>query len=278
MLADVRLAAIDARAHLVVDAADGGKAVVDLARHGLPDDPMEAIARWAELSAWADDAKPAPDGPLDEARLTCPVPRPTQVFAIGVNYADHAAEMRGGPPPSDPLTFTKFPSCLAGPRDDIRLVPGSVDWEVELVLVVGAAAPGSVGAALGAGCCIGQDVSERQRQMAGTPPQFSLGKSFPGFGPLGPWVSDEVDPTDLAISCALNGEVVQAARTSQMVHGPAKLLEFLAGICELRPGDVIFTGTPSGVGAGRTPPRFLQPGDVVVSSIEHLGTLVNRCR
>jgi 2-keto-4-pentenoate hydratase/2-oxohepta-3-ene-1,7-dioic acid hydratase in catechol pathway len=114
--------------------------------------------------------------------------------------------------------------------------------------------------------------------MAGTPPQFSLGKSFPGFGPLGPWVSDEVDPTDLAISCALNGEVVQAARTSQMVHGPAKLLEFLGGICELRPGDVIFTGTPSGVGAGRTPPRFLQPGDVVVSSIEHLGTLVNRCR
>jgi len=186
------------------------------------------------------------------------------VFAIGLNYRAHAEET-GSAVPDLPLTFTKFPSCLAGPRDDIPLVPGSVDWEVELVLVVGA------------GCAVGQDVSERQLQRAGRPPQFSLAKSHRGFGPVGPWVTDEVDPGDLAISCALNGEVVQASRTSDMVFGPAELLSYLSGICDLRPGDLVFTGTPAGVGMGRTPPRFLQPGDVLVSTIEHIGTLVNRC-
>jgi len=256
----VRLAAIEGRAHLVV-----GDGVVDLAAAGFPDDPMACLARWDELVAWAAEHRPAASGPLEEARLTCPVPRPSQVFAIGLNYRAHAEET-GGTVPAQPLTFTKFPSCLAGPRDDIPLVPGSVDWEVELVLVVGA------------GCTVGQDVSERQLQRAGKPPQFSLAKSHRGFGPLGPWVTDEVDPSDLAISCALNGELVQASRTSDMVFGPDQLLAYLAGVCELRPGDLVFTGTPSGVGMGRTPPRFLQPGDVLVSTIEHIGSLVNRCR
>jgi len=256
----VRLAAVEGRAHLVVD---GG--VVDLATHGFPVEPMACLRRWAEIASWAGDRSPGPTGPLVQARLTCPVPAPSQVFAIGLNYRAHAEET-GGSVPGLPLTFTKFPSCLAGPRDDIPLVPGSVDWEVELVLVVGA------------GCMVGQDVSERQLQRAGKPPQFSLAKSHRGFGPVGPWVTDEADPADLAISCALNGEVVQASRTSDMVFGPAELLAYLGGICDLRPGDLVFTGTPSGVGMGRTPPRFLQPGDVLVSTIEHVGTMVNRCR
>jgi len=193
------------------------------------------------------------------------VPRPSQVFAIGLNYRAHIEET-GGSVPDRPLTFTKFASCLAGPRDDIPLVPGSVDWEVELVLVVGA------------GCTVGQDVSERELQRAGRPPQFSLAKSHKGFGPLGPWVTDEADPADLAISCALNGEVVQASRTSDMVFGPAELLAYLGSVCDVRPGDLVFTGTPAGVGMSRTPPRYLQPGDVLVSTIEHIGSLVNRCR
>ncbi|HEV8116744.1 MAG TPA: fumarylacetoacetate hydrolase family protein [Acidimicrobiales bacterium] len=256
----MRLAAIDGRACLVVP---GG--VVELGASGHPDDPMACLARWEELSTWAAATDPAPTAPLEEARLTCPVPRPTQVFAIGLNYRAHCEET-GAEVPTVPLTFTKFPSCLAGPRDDVVLVPGSVDWEVELVLVVGA------------GCTVGQDLSERQLQKAGRPPQFSLAKSHRGFGPVGPWVTDEVDPGDLAISCALNGEVVQASRTSDMVFGPAELLAHLGGVCDLRPGDLVFTGTPSGVGMGRTPPRFLQPGDVLVSTIEHVGTMVNRCR
>ena len=256
----MRLAAVDGRAHLVVP--DG---VVDLATAGHPEDPMACIGRWDELAAWAASTQPPATGPLVEARLTCPVPRPTQVFAIGLNYRAHVEET-GGTVPDQPLTFTKFPSCLAGPRDDIVLRPGSVDWEVELVLVVGA------------GCTVGQDVSERELQRAGRPPQFSLAKSHPGFGPIGPWVTDEADPADLAISCALNGEVVQASRTSDMVFGPTDLLAYLAGVCELRPGDLVFTGTPAGVGMGRTPPRFLQRGDVLVSTIEHIGTMVNRCR
>jgi len=251
---------VDGKAALIVE---GG--VVDLAASGFPADPMACLARWDELAAWARAAGPEPTGPLVEDRLTCPVPAPTQVFAVGLNYRAHAKEM-GTEVPSVPLTFTKFPSCLSGPRDDIVLVPGSVDWEVELVLVVGA------------GCTVGQDVSERQLQRAGRPPQFSLAKSYRGFGPIGPWVTDEVDPADLAISCALNGEVVQASRTSDMVFSPDELLAHLGGVCELRPGDLVFTGTPSGVGMGRTPPRYLQPEDVLVSTIEHVGTMVNRCR
>lgn len=256
----VRLAAVEGRAHLVVP---GG--VVDLGAAGFPEDPMACMRRWAEIAAWAATSAPEPDGPLVEARLTCPVPRPSQVFAIGLNYRAHVEET-GSSVPDLPLVFTKFPSCLAGPRDDIPLVPGSVDWEVELVLVAGA------------GCTVGQDVSERQLQRAGKPPQFSLAKSHRGFGPLGPWVTDEADPADLAISCALNGEVVQASRTSDMIFSPVELLAYLGGICQLQPGDLVFTGTPSGVGMSRTPPRFLQPGDVLVSTIEHVGTLVNRCR
>ncbi len=256
----MRLAATRGRACLVVP---GG--VVDLGASGQPVDPMECLARWDDLAAWAAANHPVPTAPLVEASLTCPVPRPSQVFAIGLNFRDHVEET-GAEVPSAPLTFTKFASCLSGPRDDIPLVPGSVDWEVELVLVAGA------------GCTVGQDVSERQLQRAGRPPQFSLAKSHRGFGPIGPWVTDEVDPADLAISCALNGEVVQASRTSDMVFGPAELLAYLRGICDLRPGDLVFTGTPAGVGMSRTPPRFLQADDVLVSTIEHVGTLVKRCR
>lgn len=256
----MRLAAVEGRAHLVV-----ARGVVDLAVRGFPADPMACLARWDELATWAAATQPPPTGPLVESRLTCPVPAPSQVFAIGLNYREHVTEM-GGTVPALPLVFTKFPSCLAGPRDDIPLVPGSVDWEVELVLVVGG------------GCTVGQDISERELQKAGRPPQYSLAKSHRGFGPIGPWVTDEVDPADLAISCALNGEVVQASRTSDMVFGPAEILTYLATVCDLRPGDLVFTGTPPGVGIGRTPTRFLQPGDVLVSTIEHVGTLVNRCR
>lgn len=245
----MRLAAIDGRAHVVL-----GDEVADL---GIP--PMEALARWDELSS----ADHSPTGPLDLARLGCPVPAPSQVFAIGLNYRQHAAET-GSPLPEAPMVFTKFQSCLAGPTDDIPLVSGTVDYEVELVLVVGC------------GVTCGQDISERTLQRAGGQPQFSLAKSHRAFGPIGPWVTDEVDGSDLALSTRINGEVRQDNRTSDMVFSPKECLDYLSGICELRPGDLVFTGTPEGVAMGMSEPKWLAEGDVIVTEIEGIGTMTNR--
>ena len=127
-----------------------------------------------------------------------------------------------------------------------------------------------------AGLTIGQDISDRQLQLAGATPQFSLGKSRPGYGPIGPWLvtpDDFDDPNDLAISCTLNGEIVQAARTSSLIHDVPSIVSYLSSVVALLPGDVIFTGTPAGVGFTRTPPRFLAAGDVLVSSIQGIGEL-----
>jgi 2,4-diketo-3-deoxy-L-fuconate hydrolase len=246
----MRIAVIDGRAHKVL-----GDEVADLAMA-----PMDALARWDELAA----VDHTPTGPLDPARLQCPVPAPSQVFAVGLNYRQHAAET-GSALPGAPMVFTKFPSCLSGPNDVIPLVPGTVDWEVELVLVVGC------------GVTAGQDISERTLQKAGASPQFSLAKSHRGFGPIGPWVTDEVDGSDLALSTAINGAVRQSNRTSDMVFPPKEILDYLAGICELRPGDLVFTGTPEGVAMGMADPVWLADGDVIVTEIEGIGTMTNRC-
>jgi 2,4-didehydro-3-deoxy-L-rhamnonate hydrolase len=199
-------------------------------------------------------------------------------LGIGLNYAKHAAES-GSPEPEFPPTFTKFPSCITGPNATVELPSESVDWEVELVVVIGRRAH-RVAAADGwsfvAGLTVGQDLSERKVQLRPPVPQFSLGKSFPGFGPTGPWLvtPDELaNPDDLGLSCSLNGEVMQDSRTSDLIFSVPVLIEKLSGIIPLLPGDVIFTGTPSGVGVARKPPRFLAPGDVVVSVIEGIGTM-----
>jgi 2-keto-4-pentenoate hydratase/2-oxohepta-3-ene-1,7-dioic acid hydratase in catechol pathway len=154
-----------------------------------------------------------------------------------------------------------------------------VDWEVELVLVIGHRAY-QVLAGNGwshiAGVMVGQDLSERIVQTRPPAPQFSLGKSFLGFGPTGPWVvtPDELaDPDDLALGCTVNGEEMQKSRTSDLVFGADALIHHLSSITPLLPGDLIFTGTPSGVGGTRTPPRFLCPGDELVSTIEGIGTI-----
>jgi 2-keto-4-pentenoate hydratase/2-oxohepta-3-ene-1,7-dioic acid hydratase in catechol pathway len=200
------------------------------------------------------------------------------VFAIGMNYAAHAAEA-GVKNPTFPPTFTKFPTCLAGPDATVELPTEFVDWEVELVVVVGRhayeVAEGD-GWSYVAGLTVGQDLSERIVQTRPPAPQFSLGKSFPGFGPTGPWIvtPDELDaPDDLALGCAVNGEDVQKSRTSDLIFGVDALINRLSSITPLLPGDLIFTGTPSGVGGTRTPPRFLAPGDELVSTIEGVGTI-----
>jgi 2-keto-4-pentenoate hydratase/2-oxohepta-3-ene-1,7-dioic acid hydratase in catechol pathway len=245
-------------------------------------DPAAVFGRWDELLAWSAGVAAAAV-PYDEAELRNPVPAARQVFAVALNYRPHAAEA-GYVEPDRPLVFTKFPSCLTGPYGTIELPPGTVDWELELVAVVGRPAhrvPAADGWAPIVAVTVGQDLSERRTQLAGRPAQFSLGKSYPGFGPIGPALVslDELpDRDDLALTCELSGETVQADRTANMIFSVPELVEFISAVCPLWPGDLIFTGTPAGVGNRRTPPRFLTPDDVLVSRIGHVGEMRHRFR
>jgi 2,4-diketo-3-deoxy-L-fuconate hydrolase len=210
--------------------------------------------------------------------LGAPSPEPRQVFAIGLNYLDHVAEA-GLAVPEEPAVFTKYVSSFTGPYAEVELPPDTVDWEVELVVVIGRIARRVAAADAWdyvAGLSVGQDLSERGLQFAGSPAQFSLAKSFPDFSPVGPVLvtPDELEnPMDLELGCWLNGEQVQKARTSQLVFAVDALIEKLSRVTTLFPGDVIFTGTPAGVGAVRTPPRFLSPGDEIVSYVEGIGEI-----
>jgi 2-keto-4-pentenoate hydratase/2-oxohepta-3-ene-1,7-dioic acid hydratase in catechol pathway len=277
----VALANLAGRAVLL---RDGRAADVEAASRGrFGADPMAALETWEPFASWAaglpDEAF---EGPIDPVRLGPPVPRPQKVIGIGVNYRAHAEEA-GMELPKQPMIFTKFPSCLVGPHADVVLSSDRVDWEVELVVVMARRAR-MVSAARAleyvAGYCVGQDISDRRLQFADKPPQFSLGKSLDTFGPLGPAVVPLAglhDPNDLAIRCAIDGEVMQDGRTSDMIFAVPELIAFLSARLPLDPGDLIFTGTPAGVGSTRNPRRYLKAGEVVTSTIEGLGTLVNRC-
>jgi 2-keto-4-pentenoate hydratase/2-oxohepta-3-ene-1,7-dioic acid hydratase in catechol pathway len=274
----MKLANVGGRAVLLVD--DGVVDVAEASGGRLPHDPQAVYEHWDELRELADRME-APTAPLRVAALQTPVPGPRQVFAIGMNYAGHAAEA-GVDPPEFPPTFTKFPTCLAGPDVTVELPSNFVDWEVELVVVIGRRAyevPAGNGWAYVAGVTVGQDLSERVVQLRPPAPQFSLGKSYPGFGPLGPWVvtpEELPDRDDLEIGCTLNGEEMQKARTCDLIFGVDALVHHLSSITPLLPGDLIFTGTPAGIGGARTPPRFLAPGDELVSTIEGVGTIHTR--
>jgi 2,4-diketo-3-deoxy-L-fuconate hydrolase len=275
-----RMRVANAAGRLVLVTADGAQAVdVETASRGrFAADPQAVFAAWDAFRDWAAGVRIAgapPPGPLGP-----PVPRPAQAFAIGMNYRDHAAEA-GLPLPDRPAVFTKFPTCLTGPRADVALPSAAVDWEVELVVAIGVRAYRVREDAAWrhvAGLTVGQDLSERVVQWS-TGGQFSLGKSFPGFGPTGPALvtPDELpDPGNLELGCAVNDEVVQRSRTSDMVFGVPRLVAELSSILPLLPGDVIFTGTPAGIGATRQPPRFLRPGDVLSTWITGIGELQNR--
>ena len=277
----VRLANAEGRAVLVfgdriadVENASGGR---------FPADPMAALARWDELAAWASGlGEGAATGALDETRLGPPTPRPTKVFAIGLNYKSHAAEA-GLPLPKQPMVFTKFQNCVVGPRADVKLSSGYVDWEVELVVVIGRRCRDVAEANafdVVAGYTVGQDISDRKLQFSDQPPQFSMGKSIDTFGPIGPViVSLDGVPNrdDLALTCDVGGERMQTARSSDMVFSVSQLIAYLSKFCTLEPGDIIFTGTPDGVGSGQQPRRYLKAGEEIVSTIESIGTMRNRC-
>ena len=255
----------------------------------FPADPMDVIREWPALLDWA-GARHDFDGGLEPPSILAhagrdlgpPVPRPSKVFGIGMNYRAHAEEA-GLEIPQSPVVFTKFPSCLVGPRADVVLSSTFVDWEVELVVVIGRygrriAAERALDHV--AGYCAGQDISDRKLQFTDKPPQFSMGKSLDTFGPLGPaLVSLDAfaDPNDLALSCDVAGERMQDARTSDLIFSVPELVAYLSSLCTLEPGDLIFTGTPSGVGSTRDPRRYLAPGEEIVSTIERIGRLVNRC-
>ena len=269
-----------------------------LVRYGKPgaEKPgiLDAAGRIRDLSAQVDDIAGATLGaaalarlaaldpatlPLvtGEPRLGACVGRVGNFIAVGLNYADHAAE-GGDPIPKEPILFNKARSCVAGPNDDLMLPKGSrkTDWEVELAIVIGARASYADEAEAAraiAGFCICHDVSEREFQLerGGT---WTKGKGCPGFGPLGPWLvtPDEIPDTQkLAIWLEVNGERVQNGTTANMIFPVRFLVSYISQFMILEPGDVITTGTPAGVGAGFNPERYLKAGDRVRLGIDGLG-------
>ncbi len=265
---------------VLLDKSGAGLDVQKASDGRFPADPQAIYAQWDEFRDWASGQDGRADLAIEAAEVGAPTPAPRQVFAIGLNYADHVSESKMGRPDS-PTVFTKFQSSITGPNATVELPSTSVDWEVELVVAIGRLAfRVSEQAAYDhvAGFMVGQDLSERVVQLAGPVPQFSLGKSFLGFAPLGPaltTVDELANPDDLAIGCRLGDEVLQDGRTRDLMFNVPELVSRLSQVCPLLPGDIIFTGTPSGVGNARDPKRFIPPGAVLTSTIEGLGELRN---
>ncbi len=260
--------------------------VVDVAERSggvFSSDPMDVFSVWQELQAWA-ASQPATDSDplIDASRLGPPVPNPAQVFAIGLNYKDHAEEA-SLPIPGSPMVFTKFPSCLVGPTSDVPLTSNRVDWEVEQVVVMGRTAArvrADRAYEYVAGFTCGQDISDRRMQFKDKPAQFSLGKSAAAFGPCGPALVslDEFDdPDNLALRCWIDDELMQESSTANLIFSVPELIEAISRVCVLQPGDLIFTGTPAGVGSVREPRRYLAVGETIRSEIEGIGQLTNLC-
>ena len=255
---------------------DGG--LVDLSAEGFRD-AIAFIA--APASVRADVAKKSASISLDDVKLKAPIPAPPRIFGIGVNYAEHAAESQVETQ-KVPTVFIVLSSAVVGPDVDVILPKASsmVDYEAELAVVIGK--PGYQISAAQAmdhvfGYTIMNDVSARDVQRATT--QWSLGKSFPTFAPLGPWVvsKDEVpDPHALGISLTIGKEKLQDSNTSLLIFKIPALIEYISGITPLQVGDVISTGTPAGVGMGRNPQRWLKPGDEMVVRIDKVGELRNK--
>lgn len=271
----MRLATIRVGGGLAAARIDGDRAVE------IGADDVGSLLRDPEWRARAEGAAGAihDAASLDFAPL---VPDPDKIVCVGLNYRNHILEM-GRELPEHPTLFSKYSSSLVGAHDDIVLprVSSQVDWEAELAVVIGAAArhvsPSEATAAI-AGWSVLNDVSVRDYQNRTL--QWLQGKTFESSTPLGPALvtADEVDGDAVEVTCEVDGEVVQQANTADLLFGPAALVSYISEIFTLVPGDVIATGTPGGVGHARTPPRYLEDGSVVVTRIEGIGELRNRCR
>ena len=219
---------------------------------------------------------------LSSTRIGPPIDRPTKVICVGMNYLKHIAETNGATP-AEPVIFMKAPDSVIGPNDDIVIPPNSThtDYEVELSIVIGKRAlyltsPDDAPMYV-LGYSISQDVSERhwQTERSG---QWVKGKSFPTFNPIGPWIvtPDEIDPNNLRLWCKVDDDIRQDSRTSDLLFGLNHIVWYISQFMELFPGDIINTGTPSGVGLGFKPPKFLRAGEVVTTGIEGIGEMSSK--
>jgi 2-keto-4-pentenoate hydratase/2-oxohepta-3-ene-1,7-dioic acid hydratase in catechol pathway len=251
--------------------------IIDLGVEGF-NDALAFLA--APRSVQADVARSRPTIALDKVRLLAPIPAPPRIFGIGVNYAEHAAESKTRTR-DVPTVFIVLSSAVVGPGANVVLPKAStqVDYEAELAVVIGKGGykiPASQWEEHVFGYTIMNDVSARDVQMATT--QWTLGKSFPTFAPMGPWVvsKDEIaDPHTLGIQLTIGGERLQDSNTSQLIYKIPALIEYLSSIVPLQVGDIISTGTPAGVGLGRTPQRWLKAGEEMVIEIAGIGELRN---
>lgn len=249
-------------------------------------DLLEVVRQWNDFRPEVEkrllDSKRMALTDRDTDQALAPIATPQKVICIGKNYADHASEM-GGPAPTIPVVFNKFPSAVIGAKQNIVLprISSQVDYEGELVVVIGK--PGShIDQARAMdfvfGFCCGHDVSARDWQKGKPGGQWLLGKTFDTFAPIGPFIvtSDELtDPGNLEIETRVNGKTVQQSKTSKLIFSVEFLISHISQFCTLLPGDLIFTGTPGGVGAARNPPVFLKPGDQVEVEVQNLGVLRN---
>ncbi|NLE36626.1 MAG: fumarylacetoacetate hydrolase family protein [Pirellulaceae bacterium] len=266
-------------------AAIGPRGLIDLNRvdESLPIGAKELLASWDELRPRAEAAMDSDRAVLrDSVHLLPPIPNPEKIICVGLNYADHARE-GGVSPPKEPVIFAKFPTAIRADGDPIVLprLSQEVDYEAELVVVIGQGGRHirrSQALAHVAAYACGNDVSARDWQKGKPGGQWLLGKSFDSFAPIGPTLTtaDEVpDPANLGIQLRLNGETMQKSNTNQLLYPIDFLIEYVSAVCTLAPGDLIFTGTPAGVGFARIPPVFLKPGDTVEVEIDGLGVLTN---
>ncbi len=278
----MRLANHDGRGTIVLD----GRAVdVERTSGGaLGSDPMllSALANHAALRELAEAAVPADWPALAEDRLGPPVPRAGKGLGVALNYRKHAAET-GRPEPDEPALFGKTDNCVCGPYTPIIVPDGrdEVDYEAELVIVFGRTTKNVAAAdawSYLAGVTVGQDISDRAEQNRPPVRQFTIAKSYDTFGPIGPClvtVDELEDPDALPIQCVVSGEVLQSSSTSDLIFGVPALVEWLSRFMTFQPGDLLWTGTPEGVGAARSPQRFLRAGDVVETTIGGVGTMRN---
>jgi 2-keto-4-pentenoate hydratase/2-oxohepta-3-ene-1,7-dioic acid hydratase in catechol pathway len=272
------MAAGGARLGAVVDSG-----IVDISRHvtGAPGDMTALIRQWDAVRPRLEQAIAGrPDQSLSSVRLRAPIVRPGKILAIGLNYLDHIEET-GAQRPTFPTFFAKMPTAANGPFDPIEFpsVSQELDYEAELVVVIGRRCrhvPRERAPEVIFGYCCGNDVSVRDWQKRTS--QWVIGKSFDTHAPFGPWITTagEVNAHSLGIRALVNGEVRQNSNTAQMLFDCEAQIECLTKAMTLEPGDLIYTGTPAGVGMARKPPLYLKPGDIVRVEIDGLGAIENR--
>jgi 2-keto-4-pentenoate hydratase/2-oxohepta-3-ene-1,7-dioic acid hydratase in catechol pathway len=243
-----------------------------------PSKILNSLSDLHEFNSKIDNFKPT--GLIENSLLEPPVINSRNCFAVGLNYRAHAEESGMEIPPF-PMVFTKHTSCIVGPFDNIEMKSDIVDYEAELVVVIGKEGknvPKKDAWDYVAGLTVGQDISDRAVQFHATPPQFNLGKSFDTFGPIGPYlVSPDLvaNKSALRIECYINEELRQESSTDDLIFTVPDIISYISEFLTLNTGDLIFTGTPSGVGA--TQGKLLKDGDIVTTSIKEIGTIKNKC-